>query len=129
MQLRDCATGRDGDAGERGLGDDGACVEGLGGEGLEGDAGVGEAVEEGVVEGGWAAEAVGFWVILVLVFGSSCLFVCLLYRGKRKGKGRKGEKKETGKGERGKGKRRERGKKKGGHTRVAEKDERSTPRI
>lgn len=48
---------RDGDAGQGTLGDNSACVEGLGGKGLHGDAGVGEAVEECVMEGGWAAEA------------------------------------------------------------------------
>lgn len=35
MELGDCAGGRDGNAGERGLSDDGAGVKGLGGEGLE----------------------------------------------------------------------------------------------
>lgn len=66
---------------------------------------MGEAVEEGVVEGGWAAEAV-FLGIHLLVFRSSCgfvcLFVCLLYRGK-------GERGKGGKEERGKGGKEEKG--------------------
>lgn len=56
MELLDCATTRNGDSGRRGLGDDGPGIKGLRGESLDGDAGVRELVEEGVVEGGWAAE-------------------------------------------------------------------------
>lgn len=57
MELLDCAILGDGDTGKRGLRDYCPGVEGLRGEGLHGDAGVGETVEEGVVEGSWAAEA------------------------------------------------------------------------
>lgn len=47
----------DGDSGEGGLREDGTGVEGLGGEGLERKARVGVVGEEGVVDGGRAAEA------------------------------------------------------------------------
>jgi hypothetical protein len=56
VQLLWGAPWRDGDARLRGLQEDGACVEDLGGEGLDRDAGVGALGQEGVVDWGWASQ-------------------------------------------------------------------------
>lgn len=55
--MGDGAVGWDLNAWGMGLEEDAAGVEAGGGEGLDGDAGVGVGVEEGVVDGGGAAEA------------------------------------------------------------------------
>jgi len=57
VELDEGAVLGNGDTREGGLREDGASVEGRGREGLDGDAGVGVTVEEGVVEGGWTAQA------------------------------------------------------------------------
>ena len=57
MELGEGAVPGDGDTREGGLREDGTSVEGRGGEGLDGDASVGVVVEEGMMDGGWAAEA------------------------------------------------------------------------